>query len=233
VSPRQGSPVPRELLPPHIGRCQSSATSIFQPPPSCRITTSSQHAQPSGVLRRRSDGLECAAWRPPRPVAQCRQFPEKAKDASVSECTWTLSALEALRNALYKLKTYLLTYLYSSIYHFKLGNLAHCNKYWISRHIFSCRLLVVGHISYLCSALCTLKPKKTKNLKTNSKTLGFFQPWSVAVCDIFSVKEWCDLENMVKVRSRSLEMAPFDRSHTISYSPSILIMALSCIVCEL
>jgi len=41
---------------------------------------------------------------------QCRQFPEEAKDASVSECTWTLSALEALRNALYKFKTYLLTY---------------------------------------------------------------------------------------------------------------------------
>ena len=46
-----------------------------------------------------------------RPVAQCRQFQEEAKDASVSECTWTLGALEALRNALYKFKTYLLTYL--------------------------------------------------------------------------------------------------------------------------
>jgi len=111
---RQGSPVPRELLPAHIGRnCQSSATSIFQPPPSRRTTTSSQHARPFGVLRRRSDGLKCTAWRPPRPVAQCRQFPEDTKDASVSECTWTLtySALEALRNALYKFKTYLLTYL--------------------------------------------------------------------------------------------------------------------------
>ena len=74
-------------------------------------TTSSQHARPSGVLRRWSDGLERAAWRPPRPVAQCRQFQEEAKDASVSECTWTLSALEALHNALYKFKTYLLTYL--------------------------------------------------------------------------------------------------------------------------
>ena len=40
---------------------------------------------------------------------------------------------------------------------------------------------------------------------------------SVAVCEIFSVKEWYDLENMVRVRSRSLEMAPFDRSHTSSY----------------
>jgi len=31
---------------------------------------------------------------------------------------------------------------------------------------------------------------------------------SVAVCEIFSVKEWCDLENRVRVCSRSLEMAP-------------------------
>jgi len=37
---------------------------------------------------------------------------------------------------------------------------------------------------------------------------------SVAVCDIFSVKEWSDLENRVRVRSRSLEMAPINRWHT-------------------
>jgi len=33
----------------------------------------------------------------------------------------------------------------------------------------------------------------------------------VAVCEIFSVKEWRDLENRVRGRSRSLNMAPFDR----------------------
>jgi len=56
---------------------------------------------------------------------------------------------------------------------------------------------------------------------------------SVAVCEIFNVNEWCDLENRVRVRSRSLEMAPFDRSHASSYSPSIVTMAIFCIVCEL
>ena len=39
----------------------------------------------------------------------------------------------------------------------------------------------------------------------------------VAVCELLSVKEWCDLRNRVRVRSRSLEMAPFDRSHMSSY----------------
>jgi len=37
---------------------------------------------------------------------------------------------------------------------------------------------------------------------------------SVAVCEIFSVKKWCDLENKVMIRLRSLKMAPFHRSHT-------------------
>ena len=56
---------------------------------------------------------------------------------------------------------------------------------------------------------------------------------SVAVCEVFSVKEWYDLENRVRVRSRSLEVAPFDGSHTSSYLPSIVTMALSGIVCEI
>jgi len=58
---------------------------------------------------------------------------------------------------------------------------------------------------------------------------------SVAVCEIFSAKEWCDIENRVRVRSTSLEMAPFefDRSHTSSYSPFIVTMAVSSAISEI
>ena len=56
---------------------------------------------------------------------------------------------------------------------------------------------------------------------------------SVAVCETFSVKEWRDLENRVRVCSKSLEMAPFDKTHVSSYSPSIVTVAISCIVCEI
>ena len=56
---------------------------------------------------------------------------------------------------------------------------------------------------------------------------------SAVILEIFSVKEYLDLENRVRVHSRSLEMAPFDRSRMSSYSPSIATMAISCIVCEI
>jgi len=52
---------------------------------------------------------------------------------------------------------------------------------------------------------------------------------SVALCDIFSVKVWRDLENQVRDRSRSLKMAPFDRPYATFYWSTIVNIALSCI----
>jgi len=56
---------------------------------------------------------------------------------------------------------------------------------------------------------------------------------SVAVCEIFSVKEWHDIENQVRGRSRSLKMAPFDRPHATFYWSFIVNIALSCTFFEL
>jgi len=56
---------------------------------------------------------------------------------------------------------------------------------------------------------------------------------SVAVCEIFSVKEWHDLENQVRGRSRSLKMAPFDRPYATFYWSAIVNTALSCPIFEL
>ena len=53
---------------------------------------------------------------------------------------------------------------------------------------------------------------------------------SVAVCEIFSVKEWRDLENQVKGRSRSLKMAPFDRPRMTFYWSAVVNIALSCTI---
>jgi len=53
---------------------------------------------------------------------------------------------------------------------------------------------------------------------------------SLAVCEIYSVKEWCDLETRVRGRSRSLKMAPFHRSYATFCWSAIVNIALSCTV---
>jgi len=56
---------------------------------------------------------------------------------------------------------------------------------------------------------------------------------SVAVCELFSVKEWRDLENQVRDRTKSLKMAPFDRPYATFYWSAIVNIALSCTIFEL
>jgi len=54
----------------------------------------------------------------------------------------------------------------------------------------------------------------------------------LAISEIFSVKQWRDLENQVRGRSRSLKMAPFDRPYATLYSSAIVNVALSCTIFE-
>jgi len=58
-------------------------------------------------------------------------------------------------------------------------------------------------------------------------------PVSLAISEIFSVKEWRDLENQVMGRSRSFKMAPFDRSYATFYWSAIVNITLSCAIFEL
>ena len=58
-------------------------------------------------------------------------------------------------------------------------------------------------------------------------------PISLAISEIYSVKEWRDLENQVKGRSTLFKMAPFDRSYATFYWSAIVNIALSCAIFEL
>ena len=55
---------------------------------------------------------------------------------------------------------------------------------------------------------------------------------SAAVCEIFNVKEWRDLENQVRGCSRSLKMALFDKPYATFYWSAIVNNALSCTIFE-
>ena len=53
------------------------------------------------------------------------------------------------------------------------------------------------------------------------------------VSEIFSVKEWRDLETKGRDRSRSLKMAQFDRSCTTFYWSAIVSIAVCCTILKL
>jgi len=55
---------------------------------------------------------------------------------------------------------------------------------------------------------------------------------SLAILEIFSIKEWPDLEIWVWGRSKSFKMARFDRPYATFYWSAIVIIALSCTIFE-
>jgi len=56
---------------------------------------------------------------------------------------------------------------------------------------------------------------------------------SLAMSQIFSIKDWPDLEIWVRGRSRSFKMAQFDRPCTTFYCSAIVTIAQSCTIFEL
>jgi len=51
--------------------------------------------------------------------------------------------------------------------------------------------------------------------------------------ELFDVEYYCDVEMWVRRHSRSLKVVPFESLGTISYSPSIVTMAVSLAISEI
>jgi len=78
-------------------------------------------------------------------------------------------------------------------------------------------------LTFYWSAIVTIALSCTVPFSSSIVTMAV----SVAVCETYNDKEWCDLENRVKVRSRLLEIAPFDRfSDLLVENRKILILHL-------
>ena len=116
----------------------------------------------------------------------------------------------------------------------------------------ACKSLLVFHWNYVCRTVYdTFSVKKWRDLETRGrgrsrllKTAPFDRPYATLVghCNYNSV--WCHfrviwrwiiswLEIGLRGHSRSLKLVPFESLGAVSYSPSIVTMAVSVAVCEL
>ena len=84
-------------------------------------------------------------------------------------------------------------------------------------------------VAWIVCVVCELvKPFRGRVLMYRRS--GLTLAVSLTISKIFSVKEWRELENQVKGRSRSSKMAPFDRTHATVYWSAIVNIAQSCTI---
>ena len=84
-------------------------------------------------------------------------------------------------------------------------------------------------VAWIVCIVCELV-KPFRGLVLMYRCSGLTLAVSLTISQIFSVKEWRELETQVRGRSRSLKMAPFDRTHETFCWSAIVNIALSCTI---
>jgi len=90
-----------------------------------------------------------------------------------------------------------------------------------------------SRVSCAHNTLINITPWRYKSLKvTGNRTIGQIIH-NLLLVELFDVKYYRDLKMLVRGHSRSLKLVPFNSVGAVSYSPSMVTMAVSVAVCEI
>jgi len=89
--------------------------------------------------------------------------------------------------------------------------------------------LAIAHRSRVS---CAHNTSKTPNLMVSQETIGYITQ-DLLVVELFEVEYYRVLEIRITDHSSSFKLVPFESLGAVSYSPSMVTMATSCIVCKI